>query len=184
MFSDTAALTCSNWSGCFEYVVPPWVCLSVVWLFLLFFYIAALIVQLQLLRQQSDSESSLVSARSGSVVVPKMSMNRELRCTLWENEPTSDAVDGLGECSSVALNHNSAPKDKQVKQFWPFCSFKASPVELRARVSLNERFCKSYASWRVPLDGARVSGLRCRVCLHYLGGSMKGLISLRNIPFK
>ena len=30
---------------------------------------------------------------------------------------------------------------------------------------LNERFCWSYVSWRIPLDGARVSGLGCRVCL-------------------
>ena len=28
----------------------------------------------------------------------------------------------------------------------------------------NERLCWSCASWRDPLDGVRVSGLRCRVC--------------------
>ena len=44
----------------------------------------------------------------------------------------------------------------------------------------NDCFCRSYASWRVSLDGARVSGLRCRVCLHCLGGSMSGLLSLRS----
>ena len=56
---------------------------------------------MQLLRQriQSDSESSVVSARNDSVMAPKLSMNCEMHCTLWENEPTSDAVDSLGECS-------------------------------------------------------------------------------------
>ena len=44
--------------------------------------------------------------------------------------------------------------------------------------SHNERFCWSYGSWRVLLDGARVSRPHCQVCLHRLGGSMMGLTSL------
>ena len=62
----------------------------------------------------------------------------------------------------------------------PLKYYGVPPAGLCSGPRVNERFCWSYASWRVPLDGARVSGLRCRVCLRCLGGSMKGLISIRS----
>ena len=48
----------------------------------------------------------MLSAGNGSGMIPKLSVNRGLHCSLRENEPSFDSAHIVGECSSVALEQN------------------------------------------------------------------------------
>ena len=72
------------------------------------------LLELRCQHVQRDSESSSVSGSNCSVMVRKFSMNRSLHCAWWKNKPSSDAVDSLGECTSVP---SSAGKQAS-KSFW------------------------------------------------------------------
>ena len=55
---------------------------------------------------KSDSGSCLLSPRNPSVMIPKLSVKREVHCYLWENEPSSNSVDIVREYSSVGSEEN------------------------------------------------------------------------------
>ncbi len=64
---------------------------SVLVFLLCFMKVRVCCVQVQFLGQftQSDSESSLLTARNASVMIPKFSVNRVVYCSLWKNKPSS-----------------------------------------------------------------------------------------------
>ena len=54
----------------------------------------------------SDSGSSLPSARNTSVMIPNMSVNREVQFFVRENQAGLNSVDIVAACSSVAFEQN------------------------------------------------------------------------------
>ena len=40
-------------------------------------------------------------------VIPKLSVNSEVHCSVWENKPPLDSFHTVGECTSVVLEQNS-----------------------------------------------------------------------------
>ena len=95
--------TCSNAPFCSKYSLLFCVCLCVA-----FCQIRVYCVEGQFFGDfmNSDPGSSLLSARNASVTIPKLSVNQEVHCSLWENEPGSNSVHIVVVCSSVALEEN------------------------------------------------------------------------------
>ena len=54
----------------------------------------------------SNYGSSFLNARNASFRIPKLSVNSEVHCSVWENKPPLDSVHNVGECTSVALEQN------------------------------------------------------------------------------
>ena len=52
---------------------------------------------------ESDSGSSVLSAGNGSGMIPKLSVNRGVHCSLRGKEPSSDSCHIVGKCRSVSL---------------------------------------------------------------------------------
>ena len=50
--------------------------------------------------------SDLLIAQNASVTIPKLSVNREVHCCLWENEPSSDSIHIVEEYNWVVLEQN------------------------------------------------------------------------------